>query len=125
MGRYNHPGREDEKAFCEQHNRVVPGLILAVGLRVLCLSFAVYALLCLCLGDEQHPKMAANKRRATKTRQKMLITTNPPRAQSLVVISLFRSSRTEDASCTDDMLASTLLEVDKNNIRCWCILSML
>lgn len=29
MGRNNHPGREDEKAFYEEHNQVVAGLILA------------------------------------------------------------------------------------------------
>lgn len=47
----------------------------------------------------------------------MPITTSPPRAQSLVVISLFRSSRTEDASCSGDMLASTLLGADNNRVR--------
>lgn len=46
----------------------------------------------------------------------MPITTSPPRAQSLVVISLFRSSRT-DASCSGDMLASTLLGADNNRVR--------
>lgn len=98
---------------------------LTADLPVLCHSFAVYAPLRLCLGDEQHPKMAANTRRAIKTRQKVLITTSPPRAQSLVKISLFRSSRTEDVPCADDMLASALLELDKNNVRCWCIPSVL
>lgn len=52
-----------------------------------------------------------------KMRQKTPITTSPPRAQSLLRISFFRSSRAEDASCADDMLASTLLEADKNSIR--------
>lgn len=82
---------------------------LAAGLQVLHLSLAVYVRLRLRLGDEQHPKVPANKRRMIKTKQKMQITTSPPRAQSLVIIRFFRSSRTEDASCTCDMLSFTLL----------------
>lgn len=53
----------------------------------------------------------------------MPITTSPPRAQSLVAVSLFRSSRTEGTSCSSDMLASTLLGPDNNRVRCY-ILSM-
>lgn len=86
---------------------------LAAGLQVLHLSLAVYVRLRLRLGDEQHPKVPANKRRMIKTKQKMQITTSPPRAQSLVIIRFFRSSRSEDASCTCDMLSFTLLEVNR------------
>lgn len=97
------------RVFCEQHNQVVPRLVLAQLYQVLCPHFAGYEPSRLCLGDVQHPKIAANKMRAIKTKQKMQITTSPPRAQSLVEISLFRSCRSEDAACSSDILASTLL----------------
>lgn len=109
--------------FCEHHNQVVPRLALAQLHQVLCPHFAVYELPRLCLGDAQHPKTAANKMRTIKTKQKMTITRSPPRAQSLVASNVCRSSWTEDASCSSDMLASTLLGTDNNRVKCW-ILSM-
>lgn len=84
---------------------------LNAELQVLHLSFTIYALVRLCLGDEQHPKTTAIKKKATITRQKMPITANPAIAQSLVAIQFLRSSRAEDFSCTDDMVPSTLLKL--------------
>lgn len=122
MERNNQPGSE-MRVFCEQHNQVVPRLVLAQLYQLLCPHFAVYEPPRLCLGDEQHPKIAANKMRAIKTRQKMPITTSPPRVQPLVAIRVFRSSGTEDVSCSTDVLFSILLGPDNNRVRC-CILSM-
>jgi len=98
---------------------------LNAELQVLHLSFTIYALVRLCLGDEQHPKTTAIKKKATITRQKMPITANPAIAQALVAIQFLRSSRAEDFSCTDDMVPSTLLELDKSCIRYSRIPSML